>query len=98
MNITGALVFGDDHFLQSLEGESEAVNRLYCKISRDTRHERVTLLSYEQISERAFTEWSMKMIMLTEKKMELVKRFSTKSHFDPFKMDPKSAYHFLLAL
>jgi hypothetical protein len=98
LNVTGALVFGNDHFLQCIEGESEAVNDLYRKISRDPRHDRPTLLGYEHISERSFVDWSMKMVMLTEKKLSLVKRFSTKTDFDPLRMDPKSAFLFLLAI
>jgi hypothetical protein len=96
--ITGTLVFGDDYFLQCLEGGREAVNRLFAKISHDPRHDNVLLLGYEEISERQFGDWSMKLVLLSEKKAALVKRFSTTSAFNPLKMSSKSALELLMAM
>jgi len=96
--ITGELVFGDDYFLQCLEGERELINQLYSNIVKDPRHSSVTLLEYEQISERYFGDWSMKLVLLTEEKINLVRRFSVSGKFNPFMMNPVSALEFMVAL
>lgn len=57
-DITGALVFGNDCFLQCIEGGRTAVNKLYTKIAADPRHSDVLLLGYDDISTRSFAEWS----------------------------------------
>ncbi|NDG85670.1 MAG: BLUF domain-containing protein [Proteobacteria bacterium] len=67
-DITGILVFGNDYFLQCIEGEREAVNRLYTNILADSRHERSVLLEFAEIHERDFDEWSMKEYLKPEAK------------------------------
>ena len=57
--ITGALCQGQGLFLQVLEGERSAVNRLYGRIMLDRRHQDVELLQLEEIAERRFGQWSM---------------------------------------
>jgi len=57
--ITGALCQGQGLFLQVLEGERSAVNRLYGRIMLDRRHQDVELLQFEEITERRFGQWSM---------------------------------------
>jgi len=96
--ITGELIFGDDYFLQCLEGGREEINKLYFKIQQDPRHESVMILSYEEVTEREFSEWSMKMVMLTERNRSLIQKYSATSKFDPFKMKAKSALQLLIAL
>ena len=98
INVTGILAFGDDHFLQCLEGGLQEVNALYAKIARDPRHDRLTLLSYGEIAEREFGDWSMKMVLLTEKNSHLIQKFSVGSRFDPLKMKSESAFHLLKSL
>ncbi|PQJ82187.1 BLUF domain-containing protein [Polaribacter glomeratus] len=58
-NITGCLLFYNKVYLQLLEGEKEAVQELYEKIKRDTRHYEVTLLVEHDVPERMFPGWSM---------------------------------------
>ncbi|MEY4268109.1 MAG: hypothetical protein RIS90_2644 [Pseudomonadota bacterium] len=57
--ITGALCQGQGLFLQVLEGERSAVNRLYGRIILDRRHQDVELLQLQEITERCFGQWSM---------------------------------------
>jgi hypothetical protein len=97
-NITGMLAFGDDHFLQCLEGSREHVNRLYAKIANDPRHSSIVLLDYEEIKEREFADWSMRMVMLTEKNAQFIRRYSVGTRFNPFEMSGASAYHLLCAI
>jgi hypothetical protein len=57
--ITGALVLDRGRFLQVLEGEPAALERLAEAISRDQRHRDITLLVRAPIRERTFAGWSM---------------------------------------
>ena len=64
--ITGLLCQGRGFFFQVLEGGRHEVNALYRRICRDTRHKDVELLSYEEISQRRFSQWSMAWVKLAE--------------------------------
>jgi Sensors of blue-light using FAD len=59
LGLTGMLLHAEGHFFQVLEGDADAVEPLFAKISSDPRHEKVVLIVREPISERAFKEWSM---------------------------------------
>ncbi|MBK1828736.1 BLUF domain-containing protein [Haloferula rosea] len=63
-DITGLLVLSGEAFLQVLEGPVDPVNDLYLKISRDTRHGSLRLLTYEPITERLFKDWAMHVVDL----------------------------------
>jgi len=97
-DITGILVFGDEYFLQCIEGEREAVNQLYANIMADPRHERSVLLDYSEVSSRDFDEWSMKLVMLTAERSKTIRRFSAKSVFNPYNLSGQSARELLLSL
>ncbi len=62
--ITGLLLLSGDRFLQVLEGDSKAVNRLYGKIYQDPRHREVELISFEPIDVSYFETWGMRLIDL----------------------------------
>jgi hypothetical protein len=96
--ITGILVFGNDYFLQCLEGSQESVNRLYAKIASDPRHERCTLLSYSKISTREFDDWAMKLVLMTEKKTKLITKYSMSGVFNPYEMSGEGALGLLIAV
>jgi hypothetical protein len=57
--ITGVLLATETHFLQVLEGEFENLNATFERISRDTRHDNVQLISFTEIDERKFGDWVM---------------------------------------
>lgn len=63
--ITGALVYADGFFLQILEGDRESVERLMERISRDLRHETLTVLQEGDIPNRSFSDWKMAYISAT---------------------------------
>ncbi len=58
-NITGLLIYKNEQFAQVIEGEEDAIERVWRKIQRDTRHKDIQLLSKEPIVNRSFTKWSM---------------------------------------
>jgi hypothetical protein len=57
--VTGMLLYGNEQFLQVLEGERGRVQALYARIYQDPRHRDVTLFAEKQIDARAFPDWSM---------------------------------------
>ena len=59
--VTGCLLSGSNTFLQILEGPTDFIDTLYSKISKDNRHENVATLCDENIDERLFLSWSMKL-------------------------------------
>lgn len=59
LNVTGALVATTDHFAQILEGPAAAIIELMDSIHRDPRHNEVTTLRVNAISQRSFPTWSM---------------------------------------
>lgn len=63
-NITGVLLYKGGNFLQVLEGDEEAVSRLYQTIERDQRHKGVIVLAKRKIAEREFPDWSMGFVNL----------------------------------
>ena len=63
--ITGALAYVDGCFLQVLEGEAAAVQRLMARIATDLRHETVTVLQAGEIAAPAFPDWQMAYVSAT---------------------------------
>jgi hypothetical protein len=57
--ITGAMVYGENRFMQVLEGEAAAVTTLYERIVGDPRHQAILKLADKPIAERTFVDWSM---------------------------------------
>lgn len=82
--ITGLLCFLDDVFVQVLEGGRDAVCELFSTLMRDERHHSVRILSYEEISERRFGNWSMGQVNIAKVNMALLLKYSEKAGLDPF--------------
>jgi len=53
------LILRNRKFVQALEGRKTAVSRLYGRIQKGSRHERVTLLLEGDSPHRIFKNWSM---------------------------------------
>lgn len=64
--IGGVLCQGQGLYLQVLEGERGAVNRLYARIVVDPRHTDVEMLRLEEITQRRFANWSMALVDLAD--------------------------------
>ena len=64
--IGGVLCQGKGLYLQVLEGERSAVNRLYSRITADRRHRDVEMLHFEEIAGRRYADWSMAHINLAD--------------------------------
>jgi len=82
--ITGLLCFGEDLFMQVLEGGRDEVCELYNAIVRDTRHANVRLLSYEEIPERRFGSWTMGQVNIAKVNPALLLKYAEKAVLNPF--------------
>jgi hypothetical protein len=57
--ITGALLYSGDYFCQVIEGPADVLEELFETIQMDDRHGDVTVLHFEPIEARGFSEWAM---------------------------------------
>jgi Sensors of blue-light using FAD len=57
--ITGMLIYLQERFIQVLEGDRSTIKRLYTKIEKDARHQKVSVLLEGESEERIFKNWSM---------------------------------------
>ncbi len=57
--ITGLLYFDGKRFLQALEGESDALDRVLARIETDPRHRAIVILSDRSVAAREFGNWAM---------------------------------------
>ena len=64
--IGGVLCQGQGLYLQVLEGERGAVNRLYARIVADPRHRDVEMLLFDEIASPRFADWSMALVDLSD--------------------------------
>jgi hypothetical protein len=66
LGLTGLLIHGNGCFLQTIEGEVEAVDALIAKIGTDPRHKNFRVLRRESTDRRCYAGWSMGFQRLTE--------------------------------
>ena len=86
--ITGVLCQGSGIYMQVLEGERTAVNALYSRIITDIRHHQVELLSFEEVGQRRYGQWSMALVQLSidDPMVQLAH-----PEFDPYSASSKDA-------
>ena len=89
--LTGLLFYSGGVFLQAIEGSRDRVNALYRRICNDPRHTDVVLLTYEEICERRFGNWSMGRIDLARLNPALLLKYSETTALDPYSMPGRAA-------
>ena len=89
--VTGVLCFSGNIFLQVLEGGRLPVSTLYNRIASDNRHKDVVILSYEEISERRFSGWSMGQVNLGLINPSLLLKYSESATLDPYCVSGKAS-------
>lgn len=82
--ITGMLCFSEGLFIQVLEGGRAAVNSLYKRVVSDSRHTDVTLLVYDEISERRFASWTMGQVNMSRINTAMLLKYSEQPTLDPY--------------
>jgi Sensors of blue-light using FAD len=82
--VTGMLCYRDDIFVQVLEGGRDQVCELYNAIVRDKRHREIRLLSYEEIGERRFANWTMGKVNIETINPGLLLKYSETAELNPY--------------
>lgn len=82
--ITGLLCVSDHVFIQLLEGGRDEVCDLYNAIVRDSRHEHVRLLAFDEITQRQFGNWTMGQVNLAKVNPSVLLKYFTRAELDPF--------------
>ena len=59
LNITGALLYSGGYFSQVIEGPMEAIEELFETIQNVPRHTEVTVLHFNPLENRSFSDWAM---------------------------------------
>ncbi|PWG62807.1 BLUF domain-containing protein [Spiribacter halobius] len=93
--VGGVLHYGNGYFFQCLEGERDAVQKLYERISRDPRHRDVKTLTFSPVGERLFGDWSMKYLPIERDLRGLLERY--RLEFNPYQFTEAFIQEFLEA-
>ncbi len=96
--ITGVLCFSEKYYLQILEGGRRAVNDLYNSIVKDSRHNDITVLHFEEVTERVYGSWTMGRVNLERLNPALVLKYSEKPVLDPYTVSGKVSMALLAEL
>jgi hypothetical protein len=61
----------------------------------DSRHSELTVLEFDEISQRMFADWSMSFIPAATANRPMLLRHGVSSHFDPYSFTKAGALAFL---
>lgn len=64
--VTGLLLYGEQKFIQILEGQQDNVAFIFEKILMDKRHHSIKVVANTAIEKRMFTNWNMGLILFAE--------------------------------
>ncbi|MFW1953299.1 BLUF domain-containing protein [Acinetobacter beijerinckii] len=95
--IYGVLYYADNAFFQCLEGEKNAVERIFEKIIADSRHHSVKHISSYVIEQFSFKKWSMKYVQ-RETNIEYFFLQLGENNFNPSCLNEQSLTPFLQEL
>ncbi len=70
LNVTGILVYGNCRFLQFLEGSETSVEKIFYRISKDSRHHDIDVIRRGIITTRQFEDWQMRLTYPDEIQMQ----------------------------
>ena len=68
--VTGMLLYGNETFLQALEGEDDVVDDLVAHIQKDPRHSDLKILHRRPIEQREYADWTMGFKKITDRSLE----------------------------
>lgn len=98
--MTGALIYDNTTYLQWLEGEEANLRDLFQRISQDSRHRDIRLLTVHRLEGRWFPDWDMAAAVTegqTLRGLRLV-RHITLCGFDPFGWSDTETTCFMMGL
>lgn len=70
--LTGLLVYGNNAFVQILEGTEQNIETLYKKLLADKRHNNLKVVNKGKLERRHFPTWSMGFRSVSDKEMKLI--------------------------
>ncbi|WP_157816180.1 BLUF domain-containing protein [Spirosoma pollinicola] len=73
VGITGVLLYMHGHIIQVLEGDKPAVDDLFERIKKDTRHKQVICVLNQSIKAHLFSQWSMGYETLTTQQFDEIR-------------------------
>jgi len=62
LNVTGVLSCEGNRFCQIIEGPANSIEMLWSSIKNDPRHTNIFTLGTKKIKQRAFANWSMRLV------------------------------------
>lgn len=68
-DVTGALIYIDEVFIQILEGDKDTVRGLMGTIATDPRHTSVKVFYQEELKQRMFASWRMAYVAATPEEL-----------------------------
>jgi hypothetical protein len=92
--ISGMLVFGNQRFLQMIEGPRRAVSDLYHTVVRDPRHTDLVLIDFAYKPARDFGRWGMALYDASHSDDPSLKKLSSKN-FDPYTFNRRNSLEVL---
>lgn len=95
--IHGVLYYSHGKFFQCLEGQTEIVESLFLRISRDARHHNVLHFEDAFVEQSHFSEWSMKYVHKHSEISSLFSRLGFKQ-FEPHALQQSGISEFLKVL
>ncbi|OAL81108.1 blue light sensor protein [Acinetobacter sp. SFA] len=95
--IHGVLYYSHGKFFQCLEGQTEIVESLFLRISRDARHHNVLRFEDAFVEQSHFSEWSMKYVHKHSEISSLFSRLGFKQ-FEPHALQQSGISEFLKVL
>lgn len=96
-DITGVLCYGNGYFFQCTEGSEQVLTNLKNRLLMDDRHKDLQTLDFSAISERGFTGWSLRSIIL-ERWMSSDPKAKALMPFKPYNWGPNDWRQFLKIL
>ncbi len=96
--ISGILFYDPKYFIQWLEGPRRSVNALYADILKDSRHQDVTILDYQEVDARSFGKWSVAYVSARKTDQSILFKYSSGTAFDPFGLSSRSAVKLIFEL
>lgn len=84
--VTGALVAGERHFLQLIEGRRADLGRCLARIARDRRHAELQIISAGEARHRLFPDWTMRVVDQSIAMRLLLPRIGAAETFSPPQM------------
>lgn len=76
LGVSGLLLYRDGLFIQALEGEKDAVEGLFSRILKDTRHKNITKIYEKPVEHRSFPDWTMGFARMGDSELEKLEGFS----------------------